>query len=276
MIFKGVDFASVDLDNCHLEPIHIPGYIQPHGLIFALDFHGRLTHVSRGAHHTLPGLPSLGAFWPVSSTGMHPGLWTAVTTALTDEKTGQESAPLNLQVESGDSVFDAVIHVNDDRLIVELERRASVPIDLAAFALLAQHSMDQLRNRKDIATLLREAVSTVRQLTGFDRVMAYRFDQDDSGEVVTEECLPTLEPFLHRRFPASDIPPQARALYVRNPLRLIADVDDRQVPINAQDATARPLDLTYSVLRSVSPIHIEYLRNIHVQASMSLLAPTEN
>jgi light-regulated signal transduction histidine kinase (bacteriophytochrome) len=171
---------------------------------------------------------------------------------------------------SGDVVFDVLIHVNDGRLIVELEQRASSSTDLAVFALLAHRSMDQLRNRKDIATLLREAVSAVRKLTGFDRVMAYRFHQDDSGEVVAEECLPALEPFLHRRFPASDIPPQARALYVRNPLRLIADVDDEQVPIDAESATVRPLDLTYSVLRSVSPIHIEYLRNIHVQASMSL------
>lgn len=269
MIRPVVDFASVDLDNCHQEPIHIPGFIQPHGLLFALDFQGRLTHVSRGAHDTLPGLPPLGAFWPVSSAGMHAGLWTAVTAALNDEETGQESAPLNLEVELGEVLFDAVIHVND-RLIIELERRASSSADLAALALLAHRSMDQLRSRKDIATLLREAVSTVCRLTGFDRVMAYRFHPDDSGEVVAEECLPVLDSFLHRRFPASDIPPQARALYVRNPLRLIADVDDQQVPIDADDATAPPLDLTYSVLRSVSPIHIEYLRNIHVQASMSL------
>jgi chemotaxis family two-component system sensor kinase Cph1 len=194
----------------------------------------------------------------------------AVTLALDDVETGQERAPLTLEVECVDVVFDAVIHVHDDRLIVELERREPPPTDLASVALLAQHTISQLRSRKTITTLLREAVSTVRHLTGFDRVMAYRFHPDDSGEVVAEECLPTLEPFLHRRFPASDIPPQARALYVRNPLRLIADVDDDQVPIDAEEATARPLDLSYSMLRSVSPIHIEYLRNIIVQASMSL------
>lgn len=270
MTAKGIDLATVDLDNCHREPIHIPGFIQPHGLLFALDLHGRVTHASRGAYDTLVSLPLLGASWPVAPTGLPPGLWRAVTEALNDEQTGQESAPLKLEVASGDIVFDAVIHANDGRLIVELEQQAASFTDFAAAALLAHRSMDQLRNRKDIATLLREAVSAVRQLTGFDRVMAYRFHPDDSGEVVAEERLSDLEPFLHRRFPASDIPPQARALYVRNPLRLIADIDDEQVPIDAADSTARPLDLTYSVLRSVSPIHIEYLRNIHVQASMSL------
>ena len=267
---KEIDFATVDLSNCHREPIHLLGHIQPHGLLFALDFDGRLTHMSRGAQVVLPGLPSPGTFWPATSAGMRFDLWKAVTAVLTDAETGQESAPLNLEVEVGDSVFDAVVHTNDDRLVVELERRASSSPDLAAFALVAHRSMGQLRNRKDIATLLREAVSTIRHLTGFDRVMALRFNRDDSGEVVAEECLPVLESFLHRRFPASDIPPQARTLYVRNPLRLIADVDDEHVPIDAADATARPLDLSYSILRSVSPSHVEYLRNIHVQAAMSL------
>jgi chemotaxis family two-component system sensor kinase Cph1 len=247
-----------------------PRSIQPHGLLFALDFHGQLTHVSRGANDLLPGLPLLGATWGVFPAGLHPGLWKAVTAALCDAETGQERAPLSLEVAAGDAVFDAVIHVNDDRLIVELEYRESSFTDLATFALLAHRSMGQLRNRKDITTLVREAVSTVRHLTGFDRVMAYRFHQDDSGEIVAEECVPVLESFLHRRFPASDIPPQARALYVRNPLRFIADIDDDQVPIDTEDPKARPLDMSYSVLRSVSPIHIEYLRNIQVQASMSL------
>lgn len=270
MIRPSVDFATVDLDNCHREPIHVPGYIQPHGVLFALDFHGQLTHASRNAHAVLPGLPALGVAWPVQPADLDASLWGAVSAALSDAETGAEHAPLTVELESGGEAFDAVLHTNDDRLVVELERRSPSAPDLAAFALLAHRSLGQLRNRKDIATLLREAVATVRKLTGFDRVMAYRFHQDDSGEVVTEDCLPGLEPFLNRRFPASDIPVQARALYVRNPLRLIADVDDNQVPIDACDPGARPLDLSFSVLRSVSPIHIEYLRNIQVQASMSL------
>jgi light-regulated signal transduction histidine kinase (bacteriophytochrome) len=265
-----VDFSTIDLDNCAQEPIHVPGHIQPHGVLVALNFEGRLTHTSRTAHSVVPGLPELGATWPPQPAGMDPTLWEAVVGALSDARTGQERAPLNVEVATRDGVFDAVLHATDDRLIVELERRAPSADDLAAFALLAHRSMTKLRNRKDTATLLREAVSAVRHLTGFDRVMAYRFHQDDSGEVVTEDCLPELDPFLHRRFPASDIPVQARALYVRNPLRLIADVNDEQVPIDAHDPAERPLDLSHSVLRSVSPIHIEYLRNIHVAASMSL------
>lgn len=265
-----VDFATIDLDNCDREPIHIPGHIQPHGVLIALDLQGRLTHASRNAASVLASLPALGAAMPKEGTGADAPLWEAVGAALSDAATGEERAPLNMEVESGGAIFDAVLHAHDGQVIVELERRASPVVDLAAFALLAHRSMGQLRNRKDIATLLAEAVGTVRRLTGFDRVMAYRFHQDDSGEVMTEERKPGLDTFLHRRFPASDIPVQARALYVRNPLRLIADVNDEQVPIEAYDAAARPLDLSHSVLRSVSPIHIEYLRNIQVGASMSL------
>jgi chemotaxis family two-component system sensor kinase Cph1 len=268
-----IDFATVDLDNCHWEPIHVPGRVQPHGVLIALNLQGHLTHASQNAASMLPGLPALGAKLPhgddEAGAPLRP-LWEAIAAVLSDTVTGRESAPLNMEVASGSTVFDAVLHSHDSRIIVELERRASSAVDVAAFALLAHRSMGQLHSRKDIATLLGEAVRTVRQLTGFDRVMAYRFHPDDSGEVVTEEHEPGLEPFLHRRFPASDIPVQARALYVLNPLRLIADVNDEQVPIDAHDPAARPLDLSHSVLRSVSPIHIEYLRNIHVAASMSL------
>lgn len=265
-----VDFSTIDLDNCDREPIHIPGHIQPHGVLIAFDLQGTLTHASSNARVVLASLPALGAAMPSMEAATDSSLWEAVGTALSDAATGQERAPLNLEFESGGAMFDVVMHAHDGQVIVELEQRATAVVDLAAFALLAHRSMGQLRNRKDIATLLAEAVGTVRRLTGFDRVMAYRFHQDDSGEVVTEERHPELEPFLHRRFPTSDIPLQARALYVRNPLRLIADVNDEQVPIEANDRAGPALDLSHSVLRSVSPIHVEYLRNIQVGASMSL------
>jgi light-regulated signal transduction histidine kinase (bacteriophytochrome) len=112
----------------------------------------------------------------------------------------------------------------------------------------------------------------VRGLTGFDRVMVYRFDPDWNGEVVAEERRDDLEPFLGLHFPASDIPAQARALYLRNWLRLIPDARYAPVPLvperNPHDG--RPLDLGASTLRSVSPVHLEYLANMGVIASMSV------
>ncbi len=108
-------------------------------------------------------------------------------------------------------------------------------------------------------------------MTGFDRVMVYRFAQDDSGEVIAESTHAGVESFLGLHYPASDIPRQARGLYERNWLRIIPDVEAVPSPIQPTlDSAGKPLDLSQSVLRSVSPIHIEYLENMGVRASMSV------
>lgn len=101
--------------------------------------------------------------------------------------------------------------------------------------------------------------------------MVYRFAEDGSGEVVAETCKPGIGSFKGLHYPASDIPVQARELYKRNLLRVIADVDAVPVAIEpAHDEKGQLLDLSYSILRSVSPIHIEYLKNMGVRASMSI------
>ena len=112
----------------------------------------------------------------------------------------------------------------------------------------------------------------MRRLTGFDRVMIYRFDEDWNGQVVAEDRADGLNSFLGLRYPASDIPAQARALYRSQWLRLIVDVGYRPVPLvpPLNPLTGRPLDLSHASLRSVSPVHVEYLHNMGVSASMSI------
>ena len=127
-----------------------------------------------------------------------------------------------------------------------------------------------MRQQDSIEGLLGVAARVLREITGFDRVMGYRFRPDDSGDVVVEERVPELPPYLGWRYPASDIPAQARRLYTVNPMRLIADVGAAPVALQPADPRSAPLDLSHAVLRAVSPIHIEYLRNIGVGASMSL------
>lgn len=122
-----------------------------------------------------------------------------------------------------------------------------------------------------MADFMREGARQIRGLTGFDRVMVYRFDQAGSGEVVAEALRSGIDSFLGLNYPASDIPIQARALYLRSVFRIIADVDAPAVPIfPVLDLDDEPLDQSISVLRAVSPIHIEYLRNMGVQASLSI------
>ena len=123
----------------------------------------------------------------------------------------------------------------------------------------------------DFASFYREGARQVRALIGFDRVMVYRFAADGSGEVVAEAARSGIGKFMGLHYPASDIPAQARALYRRNLLRIITDVNATPVPILPErDEAGRPLDLSLSVLRSVSPIHIEYLKNMGVEASLSI------
>jgi chemotaxis family two-component system sensor kinase Cph1 len=265
-----VSLSTVNLDNCDKEPIHVPGLIQPHGALIAFDVEGRLTHASRNAAPMLAELPQLGARPSRPSTWLYGSLADALDNALTDAGAGLDVQPVSLEITIDGVLHDVVVHAYRGRVTVEFERGEADAVGVASFALLAHRSMSRMRGRADFTSILSEAVKTVRELTGFDRVMAYRFHSDDSGEIVAEAKIDALTPYLGRRFPASDIPVQARRLYVANTLRLIANVNDEQVPVDALDPSALPLDMTHSILRSVSPIHIEYLKNINVAASMSV------
>ena len=126
--------------------------------------------------------------------------------------------------------------------------------------------LKSLSNYKDEKDMASNAVSYFKKLTGFDRVMYYRFDENGDGEVLAEEKSLGLESYLGLRYPAEDIPKQARELYKRNLIRSIPDVNDVGEPIYGLDYD-EIVDLSYSVFRSVSPIHLQYLRNMGVTAT---------
>lgn len=256
----------VTLDNCADEPIHIPGSIQPHGALLAFDAAGVLLAWSGNAPQLL-GL-TLALNTPLAALPLPDGVHEAVAECLDSLEDGEAPATA-LEVAIGDLQFDCIVHAYHERLIIEFELRDTPSDAVAAFALKAHAAIDRLKRQKSIDALLQLATEQVRAITGFDRVMAYRFHQDDSGDVTAESRHDDLEPYLGRRYPASDIPAQARRLYIINTLRLIADVGYTPSPLVGRDGEA-PLDLSHSVLRSVSPIHIEYLQNMGVGASMSV------
>ena len=258
----------LNLDNCAREPIHIPGLIQSHGALLALSVDRRVVHASANLRALLgASAPALGdAFTAAHFEGdeaVHDAL-----NELLDSADPSDGVPASSEVRLHGQVFDLVVHHSGGLAIAEFELRPAGADVKADFALKAHRAMERLKRQKSIASLMDFAVGAVRQLTGFDRVMAYRFRHDDSGDVVAEQRREDLEPFLNRRYPASDIPAQARRLYTVNTLRLIADVG--AVPVPVEGAGAEPLDMSYCTLRSVSPIHIEYLRNMGVGASMSI------
>ena len=178
----------------------------------------------------------------------------------------------SVEAHLGDTLFDVIGHTHDSVCYLEFEPRTTGIASFTQFAMYAQRIISQVQLRDDVDVLLDSVTNEIRRMTGYDRVMAYRFRPDLSGEVVSEARRDDLESFLGQRYPASDIPAQARRLYIQNPIRLIADVNYVGSPLvpNLNPLTGRPFDLSHSTLRSVSPIHCEYLSNMGVQASMSV------
>ncbi|HVM18955.1 MAG TPA: SpoIIE family protein phosphatase [Egibacteraceae bacterium] len=253
--------TAVDLTNCDREPIHVPGSIQPHGALIGFGPDRRAVLASANAEALL-------------------GIANAELTL--DQLAGAQGARrLQQQAGNGDQVtgptpvttpngeFEATAHHSDGLLIVELEPAATEPS--ASFELMRGVIL-RLSSAASVADLCAIAAREVRSLTGFDRVMVYRFDDDYNGEVVAEERRSDLNPFLGLHYPATDIPAQARALYLANWLRTIVDVGYEPSPLQPQTnpLNGAPVDLSHAVLRSVSPIHVEYLTNMGVAASMSI------
>ncbi|GGY15417.1 GAF domain-containing protein [Massilia dura] len=255
--------APVGLDNCADEQIHIPGLIQPHGALLAFAADGTLRAWSANVPDLLGFVPALGMPY-----GQLP-LAADVAQQLRECLEEGADSPTGIEAVIAGRTFDCVVHGNGTHAIAEFELRHVAADALAAFALKAHAAIERLRRQRSIDALLRHAAEQVRAITGFDRVMAYRFRHDDSGDVVAEARREDLPPFLGTRYPAGDIPAQARRLYTINTLRLIADIAYVPVPVLGAPGDA-PLDMSHSVLRSVSPIHVEYLQNMGVSASMSV------
>jgi light-regulated signal transduction histidine kinase (bacteriophytochrome) len=264
--------AAVDLSNCDREPIHIPGAIQPHGLLFA--FTGTaLDTVSASANvRELAGVAAedlLGGaldqlFDDASRARLHqalrqPGLASALPIAM---QFGQGCA----------TTFDGILHNHDGLGFLELEPQSARADDPHAVARRTSQAIRKLQATGTLEDACFAAAREVREITGFDRVKVYRFDADYSGEVIAEDRCDGIDSFLGLHFPASDIPPQARALYALNPLRIIPDIHYTPVPLipDRNPATGRPIDLSHAVLRSVSAVHLEYMNNMEIAATLCI------
>ncbi|SEU26965.1 ATP-binding protein [Stigmatella erecta] len=255
--------SELELSQCDREPIHLLGGIQAYGVLLAFRGPDRLLEVVSANIQALLGRPPEALLGKPAAQVLPAELWAQW------ELLAARGA-LRVALPSGP--YRALLHESDGLSVLELEPAEPQP-DMEETALeLVRRLVSPLAGAKGTRELLQTAANTVRALTGFDRVMVYRFDADWHGEVLAESKREGMDGFLGMHFPATDIPVQARALYTRNPLRLIADARARPVPLvpPVVPALGRPLDLSGSALRSVSPIHLEYLRNMGVEASFSL------
>ena len=264
-----VDLDPVDLTNCDREPIHQIGAIQNFGALIAVTTDGMIAHRSAN-------------FAEMLSLSEPPQIGTQLSALFTPEAMsaiGRASGMLNdpesverlfaVHLVGGKGPFDCAIHNTDGLTVIEFEPSASDEMDRQLRSL--QPILRQLERSDDLLELCQQAADRLRDLLGFDRVMVYRFQADESGAVIAESVEEGYDSFHGLRYPRTDIPQQARRLYLRNRFRIISDTLAEPVPIEPQiRAEGDPLDLSMSTLRAVSPIHIEYLINMGVRASLSI------
>lgn len=279
--------TPVDLDNCAREPIHIPGLVQPRGCLLVVRA-SDLTVVQCSANVAeLLGRPSDELLGATLREGLGAAFEGTVRRHLQAGPRLHDRNPLlvDVEVDGTPREMDAILHRvplpegseaaadGESLVVVELEvADGPRPFTFANTYQAVRDAVSDLNRVQSLTDVFDTAARHVRDLTGFDRVMIYAFDEDYNGEVVSEVHRTGLNSFLGLHYPATDIPAQARALYEKNWIRLISDVDYVPSPIvpTANPLTGQPLDLTHATLRSVSPIHLEYLGNMGVRASMSI------
>ena len=259
-----------DIAACDSEPIHVPGSIQPHGALFVL--HPETEDVLQAAvgDRSLLASPA-----PANRSRLSEILRPeAARLARNIAAQVPQAGVAHLGLVRGElGAHHIIAHRSGHALVVEFERADGA--EPGTFDQVYPHVrefLDSIQGGLDVDALTALAAREVRRITGLDRALVYRFDENWNGEVIAEDRNETLPSYLGLRFPASDIPAQARELYRTNRLRLIADANYRAVAIEPtlNPLTGQPIDLSFSVLRSVSPVHLEYMRNMGTGASMSI------
>lgn len=250
---------SALISACEKEPIHIPGGIQPYGALLAFTpYFSKLEQASANATQFL----DCDDIW---STSIH---------SLIDGHLLQnmrEALQFGETYSAEHNGFSYVAYANKAHWVIEVEKPAPYESSLSVRSIL-QTAYASLRKQPNPESLLQELTQLVRRISGFERVMVYQFDNEWNGQVTTEATGHRLDSMLGHHFPASDLPPQARAMYSQNPLRIIGSSIHEPVPMQAaaQSAPAEPVDMSHGALRAVSPIHMQYLQNLGVAASSSI------
>jgi chemotaxis family two-component system sensor kinase Cph1 len=270
MDFKLHMTNHIDLTNCDREPIHIPGRIQSHGFMVAID------SITFKASYVSDNLVTYIGITSQELLNMSADELNAQMSVYTNKTDVRQLLELGISQKNFDIInpyrlhindhpYYLIIHQSDTNFVLEFEP-ATMEYDIQG--LLGRSISEVLLNRS-LAGFLQNAAREVRRIIEFDRVMIYQFLEDGHGVVMAEEREETLEPFLGLHYPASDIPKQARELYKANYTRIIADVNAESSAITTFN-NGTPLDLTHSSLRAVSPIHIQYLKNMGVESSFSI------
>lgn len=261
------------LSQCAEEKIHIPGAIQPHGVLIAVNEQTlSIVQVSESVF-TIFGINHQDLIGQPISSIIGDEQQLELAKLISAHTVFQNPIRPAVSGKTGKREFEAVAHRSDGLVIIEFEEVASLPPEQSLdFFRTSNQAIARVLACTDRQQLLESVAEFVRKLTGFDRVMIYLFDAEWNGTVMAECKTAEAKSYLGLKFPASDIPAQARELYKRNRSRLLVNVDSVASPIYPSNnpLTSAPLNLSESILRAMSPVHIQYLKNMGVAASMSL------
>lgn len=263
-----VNRELVNLTNCEQEPIHIPGSIQPHGFLLGLKAKSfEVDYCSENCQNFI-GISHLKILGKEFKAVFGQAALNSLTEYISQDKM---LSSLLLKVDLLDRSFLCTVHLSEGVYIMEAEpinTQAKQPNEVYDHTTQFLSYMHTTQSLQDLCNLV---ATGTREITGYDRVMIYRFDNQYNGEVFAESKREDLEPFLGLHYPHTDIPPQARDLYMKNLLRIITDIDYTPVPIyTIDDQENKNLDLSLSILRSTSPIHVQYLHNMGVGATLTI------
>ncbi|KNH08175.1 Phytochrome, two-component sensor histidine kinase [Candidatus Burkholderia brachyanthoides] len=260
--------------ECAREPIHIPGGIQPHGVLISVDEQAKVLQISANIEQFARLAPQACLGQPLE----------AVIGAAVAERTRACLTRLNRDgaaIHVGNAVIDGwtqtaplavVVHRHENLLFVEVEPAQDTADVFSTMYPLVRSFVTDVQSMRTVEQLCQFAATEIQRITGFARTLVYQFDDEGHGHVLAEAVEPGYPSYLNQHFPTSDIPPQARELYRRNRIRLISNANYEAAPLvpALHPATQRATDLTYASLRSVSPVHLQYMRNMGTLASMSM------
>lgn len=265
--------AQVTVDNCEREPIHTPNAIQPHGALVAFEEEtGLVLHASANLGQWFPGAAhsAVGRLLPEV---LGEAAQATVRRSLATTADAARHQIFNLSGSDGAQApaLKGAVHRHQGLCIAEFERAADLETE-RAWSQAFRDTIEALQGSGDLDDLVQHIADHVKRLTGFGRVMVYRFAADWHGEVIAEARAPGTESYFQMHFPAGDIPPQARALFCANLVRYIPDA--RYVPIavlpaGGADASV-PLDMSFAILRGVSPMCLQFLSNMGVCSTLTI------
>lgn len=245
---------SVDPNECELEQIQFIESIQPFGSLLTVDRNRVVRHAAV--------VDNFG--WSAEQlVGRNIDTVLQDSTRIFDLIKGrtEQTSPFLLRNLKSRHWMSCIAHQQGDFVILELEFVPPEQVDIASLKFMGER-------RHSIGSYLSYIAENMRTVTGYDRVMIYKFGLDWHGEVVAESLSSAGYSFYGHHFPASDIPAIARNLFTQMWVRIIPDVDAAPIPLTGK--SSEPLDLSKSVLRAASNVHLQYLRNMDVAASMTM------